>query len=311
MSKGIPHTDQHWIPQSYLKGWADPGVAEPGPRVWRLSKDGQRSSKKSPKGIFFEEDLYTIQLADGTRDLRVEHGLSGLESEFVQLRDGVIAQNQALDPRQDLLLRAFIAAMHSRTRAHLEHWQSQFKGLQEMMDRMRAAYTAKTPEERDRMAKSILPTVPSGGPTYSYEDVQQVAEGPVGPMVVAMVQSQLPTLARMNLAVLSTDDPVGFITSDRPCVWFDPEAYKRPPIYRGVGLALPKGEVTLPASPTQLLLLSWQELKGYYKIPVDVLDDLNRRTRFYCDEYFICRRNETRAIWFDPGKPPDEEEGAV
>ncbi len=304
MSKGTPHKDQHWIPQSYLKAWADPDAAEPGPRVWRFSKDGERSAKKSPKGIFFEEELYTIQLADGTRDLRVEHGLAGLESEFVEIRDTILHNDKAPDARQDLLLRAFIAAMHSRTRAHLGHWQGQFKSLRDQMDRMRSAMMAKTPSERARIAKATAPIVPSGE-SHSYDDVQQMAEGPVGPMVVAMVQSQLPVLAQMNLAILTTDDPVGFITSDKPCVWFDPDAYKRPPIYRGVGLDSPKVEVTLPASPTQILLLSWHDLKGYYRIPAAVLDDLNRRTRFSCDEYFVCRRNETRTIWFDPGTPPE------
>ena len=40
----------------------------------------------------------------------------------------------------------------------------------------------------------------------------------------------------MHMAILNTDDEVGFLTSDQPCVWFDPEAYKRPAMYRSIGL---------------------------------------------------------------------------
>jgi hypothetical protein len=304
MAKGTPHKKQHWVPQSYLKAWADPDAIEAGPHVWRFSKDGQRSSKKAPKGIFFEEDLYTIHLADGTRDLTVEHGLSGLESQFAEIRDTVLAKRKKLAPQQDLLLRAFIAVMQSRTRANLEHWQGQFKTVLDGMNQLRDAVMSMTPEKRKKFMKVTGPTMPRGE-SGSYEDVQQVAEGPVGSMVVPMVQSQLPVLVQMKLAVLTTKDDLGFITSDQPCVWFDPEAYKRPPMFRTPGLAFPTIEVTLPASPSHLLLLSWHNLTGYRPVRHQFLDDLNRRTRFYCDEYVICRRNEKRDIWFDPGKPPE------
>ena len=304
MNEGTPHKKQHWIPQSYLKAWADPDAPEAGPHVWRFSKDGQRSSRKAPRGIFFEDDLYTIRLADGARDLTIEHGLAGLESQFVEIRDNVLAQGTQPDAHQDLLLRAFIAAMQSRTRAHLEHWQGQFRTLLDQMDKMRDAVMSKAPDERDKFIKALGPTV-SSGESHSYEEAEQVAHGPVGPMVVAMVQSQLPALVQMNLAVLTTDDDLGFVTSDEPCVWFDPQAYKRPPMYRAPGLAFPTIEVTLPASPSHLLLLSWHPLTGYRAVPTAVLDDLNRRTRFYCDEYFVCKRNQKRDVWFDPGKPPE------
>lgn len=301
MTKGTPHKNQHWVPQSYLKAWSDPDATEAGPHVWRFSKDGQSSSKKAPKGIFFEEDLYTIHLADGTRDLTVEHGLGGLESQFVEIRDTVLAQNKKLSSQQDLLLRAFIAAMQSRTRAHLDHWQGQFKTL---LDDMRDSVMSKTPEEQEKFIKAMGPTVTSGK-GLSFEDVQQVAEGPVGPIVVAMVQSQLPVLVQMNLAILKTDDDCGFITSDQPCVWSDPQAYKWPRIYQAPGLASQTIEVTLPASPNRLLVLSWRDRTGYRPVQTQVLDELNRRTRFYSNEYFICRRNQKREIWFDCGKPPE------
>src|SRR5213594_1572971 len=96
------HKDQHWIPQSYLKAWCDPDVpAGQSPFVWMFSKNGESSKSKAPKNIFSEKDLYTIHLPDGTRDLTIEHGLAGLESDFVAIRDGALARHEPLDERSD------------------------------------------------------------------------------------------------------------------------------------------------------------------------------------------------------------------
>lgn len=309
MTNGVPHTDQHWIPQSYLRPWADPTLSNQGPRVWRFSKDGQRKAKKSPKGIFYEEDMYTVHLQDGSRNLAVEHGLAGLENEFARIRSSVLEKGQTPRPDDSLIIRAFIAAMQARTKPHLDHWQGQWKAVQDMGERLRDAVMSKQGLEREKFIRSIGPTV-SSGPSFGLDEVKQLAEGPVGPMVVQMIQAQLPTLAAMNLAVLIADDPIGFITSDRPCVWFDPEAYKLPPLFRSAALGSPTTEVRLPASPRMMLVLSWHELKGYYRPPVKLVDDMNRITRYVCHEYFIVGRDETKPVWFEIKEPPNVSESA-
>ena len=101
------------------------------------------------------------------------------------------------------------------------------------------------------------------------------------------------------------------ITSDAPCVWFDPEAYKRPFLYRAPGLAWPTIEVTLPVSPKQVLLMNHAGLNRYFKVPPHIVDELNRRTRGHADEYFVVQRNEARPIWYDLGTPPNMEDSAM
>jgi len=76
--------------------------------------------------------MYTIRLADGTRNLAIEHGLAGLESAFVELRDSVLAHSKEISDTDRLLLCAFTAAMHGRTRAQRNHWQSQWGQIFEM-----------------------------------------------------------------------------------------------------------------------------------------------------------------------------------
>lgn len=71
----MDHQRQHWIPQSYLSAWADPAApVEFEPWVWQFTKDGKTSKRKPPRKIFFENELYTLTLHDGERDLSVEYG---------------------------------------------------------------------------------------------------------------------------------------------------------------------------------------------------------------------------------------------
>lgn len=300
----MKHKKQHWIPQAYLKAWCDPDIAKSqDPYVWCVSKDGSIVRKKAPKNIFYEREFYTVHLADGVRDLAIEHGLAGLEDAFVTLRVQRLAGRTALSPEEELLLRAFMAAMKSRTRGHLKHAQGQWKSALDKCESMREDMLAKNPEDRVSLAPSLGPV--DSESSMSLEEVRELAEGPVGPMVVAEVQTQLPILAQMHLAVLCTDEPLGFITSDMPCVWFDPEAYKRPWPMNAPGLGWRTIEITLPVSPRQSILLSWWPMDGYFDITPEQVDDLNRRTRFMCDEHFIACRHEQRAVWFDPGTPPE------
>ena len=99
-------------------------------------------------------------------------------------------------------------------------------------------------------------------------------------------------LVRIHLAVLITPKGHQFLTSDNPCIQFDPTAYKRPPIYRSSGLYHPKVEITLPISPDQAVFFNWQANTGYVHISSAKVDEINRRTRFRCHEYFVFHKNE-------------------
>src|SRR6266851_4585058 len=81
------HKNQHWVPRCYLEAWCDPESPEgQEPYVWRWEKDGNARKRKAPNKIFTEKDLYTLKRPDGTRDLGLEHGLGGLESDFAKIR---------------------------------------------------------------------------------------------------------------------------------------------------------------------------------------------------------------------------------
>jgi len=292
----VKHKKQHWVPRSYLAAWCDPATPDgQTPHVWRFANDGSPSKQNAPKTIFPENDLYTISLDVGRRELAVEEGLAELESEFVRIRNDVLATAKSLEGKDRMLLCAYAAAMQARSLPHLNHWKNQFQGALDRMDEMRKAMRARPPEER--AARRAYPPA-SSTLSFSYEEFKESVEGPVAEWVVAMIETQLPWLIQMRLRVLTTDDDVGFITSDRPCVWVDPQ-HVGPP-----GLADSAIEITLPVSPRQALLFDHSTgMTGYVPVSQRLVDELNRRTRFHTDQYFVVNRNETRTVWFEPRKP--------
>lgn len=125
-------------------------------------------------------------------------------------------------------------------------------------------------------------------------------------MLVPMVTTETPLLMRLDLLVLTSAE-AAFITSDYPCVWFDPEGYKRAPFYQGPALIYKSIEITLPVSPRQMILLNRQGLSGYTgDLPERIVEEYNRRTRFACSEHFVNCRDATNPLWFEPGVEPED-----
>jgi hypothetical protein len=144
--------------------------------------------------------------------------------------------------------------------------------------------------------------LPPTGPTLNYNQVKQTAAKPVQHSLVPMTKSLTSFLVQMELAILETDDSVGFITCDHPCIWFDPEAYKRPPADQAPALMYKSTEIRIPISPHQMLVFNQKGIKGYRKVDLSWVDELNRITRFYAHEYFIVRSNAKKEIWFKDRK---------
>ena len=86
------------------------------------------------------------------------------------------------------------------------------------------------------------------------EEVRELAERPIQGMLSGTVMGVAPMLFKLPFVVLETSTAPGFITSDAPCVWFDPADYQTPrPRFAG-GLESPTIQITLPLSPEQMLI---------------------------------------------------------
>lgn len=161
-----------------------------------------------------------------------------------------------------------------------------------------------SPAERARIPKPF----PASGPSMSMEQVQQLASNPVPMLIGAALAQLVPQFLHMRLSLFRTDTAPGFITSDAPCVIFDPEAHKRPFPYNAPGLTFPSVQITMPVSPTHLACLTHNKLNPLDPLPPAMVNDLNRLTRGHADQNFVVSRNYTDEVWYDLGRPPENDD---
>lgn len=314
--KAKTHKAQHFVAQGYTRAWCDPNKADhEEPYVWVFDRNGPTADspgkRKAPVNIFKEPEMYTISPANNpqVRDLSLEHGLGKIESEFCSVRRDYVHVCRPLGPQQRGILLAFAACSQFRTPGFRDHTRSQWKPIldmgREMEERMRSATT----EQKKRMARGSLGAGRSESMTM--EQVQAIVDKPLQTTLASHVRVAADLLARMtHMTILCTSQTPGFITSDEPVAWFDPEAYKRPPMFRGPALMYETIEITMPISPTRMLFLGRQNTHWPEYMDLDALDlnerllnDLNRRTCRHAREKVVVSRNEFRQIWTDPGVP--------
>ena len=70
----------------------------------------------------------------------------------------------------------------------------------------------------------------------------------------------------------------------------------------------PSLEISFPLSPKQALLLVHGDpgKVEYRDVDAKVIRELNRRTRFSCDEAFVVQDGQVDPYWFDVGRRPKD-----
>jgi len=215
--------------------------------MFGFSKKMALALAKRHLSTFSMNDMYTILDENGERNLELEHALGQVENDFVSITRNKLEPQLPLQPNERMALCFFIAAMHARTRANREHVRATWTGPLEQMNKIRDRMKTGMEKEFKVMAGMAAATS-SSGPGLTYGDVERMVEQPLQTILPAQVAVAGPLLYELDLAVITTHDPVGFITSDNPCVWWDNAAYKRPPFYRSPALMYDSIEITLPVS---------------------------------------------------------------
>lgn len=298
----MKHKKQHWIPKSYLKAWCDLNTPPyQTPYVWVFPREGGEGKNKSPKNLFYESEMYTIIEKDGERDLYLEKILSEIENQFTSVRRKVLYKKKPVDEESRFTILKFIASTFSRSQQQRDHQRRQWSEMLDQMEEMKKVVLATPPDQRKKFE-----TLRGSGTSLALSEVEKIAEHPLQKMMAESILVQVELLSKLRMTILCTDNNLGFITSDAPCVWYDPEAFKRPFPYNNVGLLFETVEITLPIAPCQLVLLTHKLQNGYIYVSDTIVDDLNRRTRAYANNFFVVNENRTKPIWFDRGKPPKD-----
>jgi hypothetical protein len=102
-----------------------------------------------------------------------------------------------------------------------------------------------------------------------------------------------------NLSIYSTDDRLGFLTCDEPCIMHNPTAYRYHPMRRSPGLRQRDVQVLLPLSPR--LLLAFTHKRTYpFITPLERkhVDQINRMMAWHAGKEFVSGQGELRDEWF-------------
>lgn len=298
----MKHKKQHYIPQSYLKAWCDPNTpAKQTPYVWRFPKDGGQGQRKSPKKIFHETDMYTVRTNDGQRDLTLEANLHRLEGKFSKLRREKLNKRLPLSSEERLYMCMFVAAMHGRTKAYATHSSGQWSKALELGERMQQAMDRASEEQRAKLSAALSTPGANEEEGFTLEEVRKFVEHPIQEFLADIVTGVSPLLFETPFMILESSTAPGFITSDAPCVWFDPANYVKPRPHGTGGLVSPTIEITLPLSPNQMIFFGNRiAVSGVYMPPLSqrLVNELNKRTRIRAHEYFVSNSPKLRADWF-------------
>lgn len=274
MPKNKP-TKQHYVPQCYLREWADPTVpSNQEPFVWIFDKDGRNKRKDKVKNVLASNDLYTIKIK-GEKNYSIEETLANLEGKYAKIFEEKIKRKLPLTEEEHIILCAFVSVMLQRTLRHRDNLERFYDELIERTQEMEAAHQL-SQTKSDELKRHKENTHKLG--------------------VVQLLPDITELLLKMSVAFLCTEKGLKFITSDDPCNLFNPDLqWQR---FYSPGLAQKNVQVTLPLSPNILLCLSWSNLRGYILWDKNWVENTNRMIRACSYKYFISNSPKTKRVWF-------------
>jgi hypothetical protein len=274
---------QHLIPNCYLKAWCDPATPEgQEPYIWRHPREGGEAKRRSPKKSFTATDRYTIKSRSGERNLHIEDTLANIEARFVDIREKLEGVRR-ISADDHFALCAFVAAMCSRTEPAGDNWATIWHDVRSKASRQARAH---------------------GAELHSLQ-LDDAVRNANAHFVGASLQVLAPMLFHMSAGIYYSKNRGAFITSDNPCVWYDPDSAKRPPAQRTAALCWPKIKILLPLSPRSLLMLSHdKEYAGYFSADEQFIDGVNWLTRSFLHKFFVTCDGRTKAAWFEIHDPP-------
>lgn len=256
-AKGVQITKRcHWVPQSYLKGFAADPKRE---KIWRLGKDAGDPELKPIDKVAVRFHLYVPRDAEsGRRDDAFEKKLSELEQWF----DSVIwrrLQTDMLDlsdPAVRKMVALLVATMYLRNPQQLELYKRIHRQTVDMI-----AEAGQVPESFEYKGK-VRPLDVDSWPAYRDASEDDLKRAWIADMNGAA--SHATKLMSLRWSVVCAPEPV-FITTDAPVTFIHPSLEFR-------GINNPETCIMFPISPTRMLHLDHlhdQPANQYYPLKDD------------------------------------------
>lgn len=273
MARNKP-TKQHYVPQCYLREWADPNSNNGEPVIWIFDRGGNHKRKDKVGNVLVSNDLYTLKIK-GQKNYAIEESFASLEGKYAQVFRDKINRKLPLSDEEHVVLCAFVSAMMQRTLRHKDNLERFYDELIVRSEEIESAHHLTPPKSQE--LKEFRKNIHNMSTLSSMPDIAEL-------------------LFHMNIAFLCAKRGSKFITSDDPCHLFNAKLqWQR--LY-GPGLAQKDIEVILPLSPDILLCLSWGNLRGYIHLDKKRVEETNRMIRGHAYKYFISHSPKTKRLWF-------------
>jgi Protein of unknown function (DUF4238) len=106
MARNKP-TNQHYVPQCYLREWADTRHSNKGePVIWIFDRDGKNKRKDKVRNVLVSYDLYTLRIK-GQKNFVIEETFASLEGKYAQVFRDKINRKLPLSAEEHIVLCAF------------------------------------------------------------------------------------------------------------------------------------------------------------------------------------------------------------
>ncbi len=247
MSSKKPNGRHHFVPQFYLRQWADENE-----KVWQYGFDGRPPIHVGIKNIAFERGLYTHPAKDKVTPLKTEDDLAEIESGYAEIWPGIIDRAMNIQTRHNIA--RFIALMFIRhpqrretVRMMNETWREIVQGLAtEAEVEITAEGRVGKIRVQDVLDETKNEFVGSGFLKQMRETLEHIAK----------------TLMARRWGIVFSEKPA-FVTSDCPVV-LDRGSCQR----QVFGFRTPDTLILFPCSPTRLLVISddWPQKFAHYKL---------------------------------------------
>ena len=206
-------------------------------------------------------------------------------------------RHEKLTMRDKAKFAIFTAAMLGRTRRRADNWKHTWNDLRGMVSQYEGNGTEST-------ASGTLPVndpLPPGAVRISAEEIDGFLVNSHPEYLINTIEISAPMLFAMDLAFYSTDDELGFLTSDEPCIMNNPTAHRYHPMMRSPGLLQRDVQVLLPLSPALLIVFSHTSTYPYITpLSKEHVDAINRMIVWSADKEIVSWRGELREEWFAP-----------
>jgi hypothetical protein len=257
----------HYLPQFYLRGFAD------GNTVWVHDRKDRRSFPSQPKAIANENRLYSEELEQHLANEVEEPANSAIKT----LRD-----RQSLTSDQRIALAHYIVSLWKRVPGGRSRVYASVPDIaesvrQELHTQLDAA-TVLSPElellaaARKSQVSEIIEKFKEDPPAELWH--QNLARESSPGVVEALLSMQWRVLVSEKNEYLTSDNPVFFFQHE--------------------GIGRPSSELTLPLSSSVLIWASRQQSSGPFYLPASrpAIRALNRRVVFNSTRYVFSNRSE-------------------